>query len=330
MKLSDFDYHLPKELIAQYPLSLRDTCRLLVLERKTSKISHYQFKDIIKFLQPLDILVLNDTMVLPCRLLGQRITGGRVEVLLLKQNNAGEFIALFKPSRLKMGERLIFNHGNIEGKILSRNTVVFNTQNLEDIYRLGVMPLPAYIKRKAQAQDFCDYQTVYAKNPGAIASPTAGLHFTKELLEEIAGSGVELVHITLHTGYGTFKKIRTEEIEKHKMDEEYFTFSSNALGRIQEVEAKGGRLFAVGTTVCRAVETYATFGRQEGYTDLIIYPGYKFKMIDVLLTNFHLSGTTTFMLVCAFAGEKLIRKAYQEAIDKKYRFLSFGDAMLII
>ncbi|MBL7081128.1 MAG: tRNA preQ1(34) S-adenosylmethionine ribosyltransferase-isomerase QueA [Candidatus Omnitrophica bacterium] len=330
LKLSEFDYDLPKELIAQYPVSPRHSCRLLVLERKSAKIKHYKFSDITEFLHPGDILVLNDTSVLSCRLIGHRITGGKVEVFLLRRNEAGEFNTLIRPSRLKTGEEIVFNNGKIRGKLLSRNSIVFNLKNPDHIYQYGEVPLPPYLKRDTQISDVSDYQTVYAKRPGAVASPTAGLHFTEGLLSEIARQGIKLSFITLHTGYGTFRKIRCQEIEEHKMEEEYFVLSPGALKEINEKKDKGNRVIAVGTTVSRALETYATLGRQEGYTNLFIYPGYKFKMVDCLVTNFHLPRSSLFLLVCAFAGKDLMMQAYNEAIKKSYRFYSYGDAMLII
>jgi S-adenosylmethionine:tRNA ribosyltransferase-isomerase len=346
MKLSDFDYPLPKELIAQYPLKERDAARLLVLNRKQGTIEHHLFKDTIDYFQEDDLLVLNDTKVLPSRLIGSRLTGGKVELLLLRQKSGLTFEALIRPSRVKPKEKIIFtppflqrrdsmreragfNGGRISGEISAKNEITFQAKNIDTIYNLGVMPLPPYIKRDSEDLDNIYYQTVYAQELGSIASPTAGLHFTKELLAQIKAQGVNIAYITLHISYSTFKPVKIEDITQHKMEKEYFQVSKEAQKSINEAGAKKARIFAVGTTACRALETYAR-GHKEGYTDLFIYPGYKFRMTDCLITNFHLPRTTLFMLVCAFAGEKLIKKAYQEAIDKKYRFYSYGDAMLIV
>jgi len=348
VKLSDFDYTLPKELIAQYPLKERDTARLLVLDRKNSTIEHYLFKNIIDYFQPADLLVLNNTEVLPSRLIGSRVTGGKAELLLLKAKSGLTFDALIKPSRVKLKERIIFtplatrdrqkknkmsltgfNGGKIYGEVTAKNEITFKALDKETIYNLGVMPLPPYIKRDSEDLDSVYYQTVYAQELGSIASPTAGLHFTEELIAEIKSRGVNIAYITLHISYSTFKPVKSEDITEHKMEKEYFQVREEAENSINQARLKKARIFAVGTTACRALETYAS-GLKEGYTDLFIYPGYKFKMTDCLLTNFHLPRTTLFMLACAFAGEKLIKKAYQEAIDRKYRFYSYGDAMLIV
>lgn len=329
MKLSDFDYCLPKELIAQYPLKERDAARLLVLNRKTGTIEHRVFKGICDYLHKDDLLVLNDTKVLPSRLMGKRLSGGKVEVLLLNRKTKSTFNALLKPSRLRLKEKIIFNGNQIQCEITAKNEVNFNIKDIKAIYGLGVMPLPPYIKRMPQYSDKICYQTVYAKEEGAIASPTAGLHFTKELLDEISLARINIAYITLHIGYSTFKPLNSEYITEHKMEEEYFNIPDETMKLIEKTKKKNGRIFAVGTTSCRALETYAS-GKSKGYTDLFIYPGYRFKLADCLLTNFHLPRTTLFMLVCAFATEKLIKKAYQEAIAKKYRFYSYGDAMLIL
>ena len=329
MKLSDFDYTLPKELIAQYPLKERDTARLLVLNRQQRTIEHCFFKNIIDYFQPNDLLVLNNTKVLPSRLIGSRITGGKVELLLLRQKSGLNFEALIRPSRVKLKEKIIFNGGKIYGEVTAKNEITFLAKDIETIYNLGVMPLPPYIKRDSQDLDSVYYQTVYAQELGSIASPTAGLHFTEELITQIKSHGINTAYITLHISYSTFKPVKNEDITEHKMEKEYFQINKEAQSNINQAHLKKGRIFAVGTTACRALETYAS-GFKEGYTDLFIYPGYRFKMTDCLLTNFHLPRTTLFMLVCAFAGEKLIKKLYQEAIDKKYRFYSYGDAMLIV
>lgn len=329
LKLSDFDYSLPKELIAQYPLEERDAARLLVLNRQKRTIEHHVFKDILDYFKKGDLIVLNDTKVLSSRLEGRRLTGGKVEVLLLKRKADSAFAALIKPSRIKVGEKVLFDGRKSYGIISAKNEITFNTQDLNKIYTLGNMPLPPYIKRKPEDLDNIYYQTVYAKEEGAVASPTAGLHFTKELIEKMQALGINIAYITLHVGYATFRPVKVEDITRHKMELEYFRLPQESIKLIEKAQVNNERIFAVGTTSLRALETYIN-GVKEGYTDLFIYPGYKFRIVDCLLTNFHLPRTTLFMLVCAFAGEELIKKAYQEAIDKKYRFYSYGDAMLII
>jgi len=330
MRLSDFDYSLPKELIAQYPLKRRDLARLLVLDRKKKSIKHCIFKEIINYLNKDDLLILNDTKVLPCRLKGRRLTGGKVEILLLAQKNEANFLALIKPARLKVGEEIIFDNDGISAKIINRNEVVFSSEDIDKIYQLGKIPLPPYIKREPQDLDNIYYQTVYARYEGAVASPTAGLHFTKRLLKKIELSGINIGYITLHISYATFRPVKVDDITQHKMDKEYFYIPNETIELLKKTKLKAGRIITVGTTSLRALETYASSGQKSGYTDLFIYPGYKFKMTDCLLTNFHLPRTSLFILVCAFAGEELIKKAYQEAIKKRYRFYSYGDAMLIL
>lgn len=348
LKLSDFDYNLPKELIAQYPLKERDAARLLVLDRAKGTIEHRVFKDILNYLNKDDLIVLNDTKVLRARLKGSRLTSGKVEVLLLNRKNGLTFNALIKPARIKPGEKIIFtpletmdrqrkdkmsltglNGGRIFGQISAKNEITFNAKDIDAVYNLGLMPLPPYIKRDPQDLDNVYYQTVYANEKGAIASPTAGLHFTNELIKKIQSLSINIAYITLHVGLATFRPVKADDITKHKMEPEYFKICDDAISSIEKARIKKSRIFAVGTTTLRALETYVS-GIKEGYTDLFIYPGYKFDIADCLLTNFHLPATTLFMLVCAFAGEKWIKKAYQEAIDRKYRFYSYGDAMLIV
>ncbi|MFC1805243.1 tRNA preQ1(34) S-adenosylmethionine ribosyltransferase-isomerase QueA [Candidatus Omnitrophota bacterium] len=329
MKLSDFDYTLPKELIAQYPLPERDQARMLVVERKHGRITHRVFKDIADYLNKDDLLVINDTKVLSCRLKGKRSSGGKVEVLLLKRKQGLKFSALIKPARLRTNEKILFNGGKVSGTLSARGEITFNVKDQDAVYSLGAMPLPPYIKRDPEEQDESYYQTVYARNAGAIAAPTAGLHFTRESLQDLRSKGVELANITLHVGYGTFKPVKEDDITAHKMEPESFQVPKEAQELIEAARKRNSRIFAVGTTSVRAMESYAR-GRSEGETDLFIYPGFKFKFTDCLLTNFHLPRTTLFMLVCAFAGEELIKRAYRQAVDKKYRFYSYGDAMLII
>ena len=329
MKLSDFDYSLPKELIAQYPLKERDSARLLVLDREKLTLEHRVFKDIPDYLREGDLIVLNDTKVLPSRLHGKRNSGGKVKVLLLNRKEGLTFSALIKPGRVKLGEKIIFNGGKSEGIISAKNEITFNLKDAASVYALGLMPLPPYIKRSPEDMDNIYYQTVYASQEGAIASPTAGLHFTRELIDGIESRGINVACITLHVGIGTFKPVKAEDITAHKMEPEYFKVTDQAAELINNARAKNRRIIAVGTTSLRALEAFSS-GKKEGYTDLFIYPGYKFKLVDCLLTNFHLPRTTLLMLVSAFCGEKLAKKAYQEAVDNKYRFYSYGDAMLII
>jgi len=328
-RLSDFDYNLPKELIAQFPLKARDSARLLVLNRQKGTIEHRIFKDIVEYLRKDDLLILNNTKVLSCRLNGRRLTGGASELLLLERKDKTTFRALIKPSRIKVGEKILFNGGKTFGIISNKNEVTFNVKDADSIYKLGVMPLPPYIKRPPQDSDLTYYQTVYAEENGAIAAPTAGLHFTRELIKNLKSGGINFASITLHVGYGTFKPVKSEDIKQHKMEAEYFRIDDAAVGCIEKARSEIKRTIAVGTTSLRALETYST-GVSEGFTELFIYPGYKFNIVDCLLTNFHLPRTTLYMLVSAFAGGGLIKKAYQEAIDNKYRFYSYGDAMLIV
>jgi S-adenosylmethionine:tRNA ribosyltransferase-isomerase len=330
MKLSDFDYNLPKELIAQYPLTERDEARLLVLNQKQETIEHSVFKDITDYLREGDLLVLNDTKVLPCRLKGYRITGGKVEVLLLNRKKDLTFNSLIKPSRIRLDEKIIFNGSKFSGRVTAKNEITFDVKDIDTLYNQGKMPLPPYIKREPESLDEIYYQTIYAQKDGSIASPTAGLHFTEGLLTKIKSCGIDIAYITLHISYSTFKPVKAEDVISHKMEKEYFSISKATLDLLKKAKVNKARIFAVGTTSLRALETHASTGIKEGSTDLFIYPGYKFKIVDGLITNFHLPRTTLFMLVCAFAGEKLIKRAYQEAIDKKYRFYSFGDAMLIV
>ena len=329
LKLSEFDYPLPKELIAQYPLENREQARLLIVNRKTGSISHGVFKDIVGFFRKHDLLALNDTKVLHCRLMGNKVTGGRVEILLTRRINGTTFSCLVQPSRTKVGEKILFASGSITGVLNSRGQISFKQLDADTIYNFGIVPLPPYIKRVPEDLDTVYYQTVYAKNEGALASPTAGLHFTPGALKQIQSAGVNLAYLTLHVGLGTFRPVRCENIIEHKMEPEYFLVPDAAIAALARVRADKGRIIAVGTTSLRALETYAT-GRKEGHTDLFIYPGYKFALVDCLLTNFHLPRTTLLMLVCAFGGKDLMIKAYQEAVDNKYRFYSYGDAMLII
>ncbi len=329
LKLSEFDYPLPKDLIAQYPLKNREEARLLVINRSTSQIIHSVFKDIRQFLKKNDLLVLNDTKVLHCRLIGKKITGGKVEILLTRRINGTTFSCLIQPSRTKVNENILFADGKIKAVISGRGQISFKQSDADAIYDFGIVPLPPYIKREPEDLDVVYYQTVYAKNAGALASPTAGLHFSRELLKDIRAGSVNFAYLTLHVGLGTFRPVKCEDITEHKMEPEYFLVPDATIALLNQAKADKQRIIAVGTTALRALETYAA-GRKEGNTDLFIYPGYKFKLVDCLLTNFHLPKTTLLMLVCAFGGKELMFKAYQEAVDNKYRFYSYGDAMLII
>lgn len=329
MKLTDFDYNLPKELIAQYPLKEREQARLLVLDRRNKKIEHRIFKDMADYLNQNDSVILNDTKVLAGRLMGSRLSGGKVSVLLLQHKGSLAFKALIKPGRVRLNEKIVFNGAGFSGIVSAKNEITFSGIDLNSIYSHGQMPLPPYIKRNPEELDNDYYQTVYAKNDGAIAAPTAGLHFTEGLINRLVSAGINIGYLTLHVGYGTFKPVSAEDITRHKMEPEYFYIPLETINLTKQTSKIGGRVFAVGTTSLRALEAYA-LGKTEGETDLFIYPGFEFKITDCLLTNFHLPRTTLFMLVAAFAGEELIKAAYKEAIDKKYRFYSYGDAMLII
>jgi len=331
MKLSDFDYALPKELIAQYPAKKRDSSRLLVLNRNSGKIAHRIFGDIVDYFKKGDLLVLNDTQVLPARLIGKKNTGGKVDCLLLEKKSDREFCALLRPTDIKPGTAINFNGAKIRATVIDKRTLRFNTVDINKIYGKGVMPLPPYIKRTPENFDSKRYQTVYAKNPGAIASPTAGLHFTKGLLKKIKAKGVGIAFLTLHVNYATFNPVKEEEITRHKMYKEKFSIPKSTLEAIKNAKQTGNKVIAVGTTSARVLETIADLPTTyEGYTDLFIYPGYEFKIVDCLLTNFHLPRTTLLMLVNAFAGVDNLRQAYRQAIAEKYRFYSYGDAMLII
>ena len=330
LKLTEFDYALPKELIAQYPLEDRVEARLLVVERKSGKVQHLIFKEVGDFFKSNDLLVLNDTKVLHCRLMGHKPTGGKVEILLIQRLNGTTFSCLVQPSRVKVGEKIIFGEGKVQGYLSARGQISFNQADADEIYSYGIVPLPPYIKREPEKLDEVYYQTVYAKHLGALASPTAGLHFTQDLLKSIQAQGVNLAYVTLHVGLGTFRPVKCENILEHQMEPEYFMVNPAVVSALNQTKANRARVIAVGTTALRALESFALGARQEGHTNLFIYPGFQFKIVDCLLTNFHLPATTLFMLVCAFAGRELMQRVYQEAVEKKYRFYSYGDAMLII
>jgi S-adenosylmethionine:tRNA ribosyltransferase-isomerase len=340
--LTDFDYALPKELIASYPVPRRSEARLLVLHRETGEREERTFKDLPEYLCPGDLLVLNNTKVLPARLFGKKPTGGRVEVLLLKLKEAGTWEILLRPGgRVKKGARLFFgdNGVTLEGEVLDDphsgsgvRTIRFEGETIkEKLQHLGRIPLPPYIDRPDEAIDRELYQTVFAEVEGAVASPTAGLHFDETLLEEIRAKGVEICFVTLHVGYGTFQPVESEELSRHQMYEEEFEVSEEARTQIRRALEEKRRIIACGTTVVRTLETVGLdLEPRKGKTGLFIYPPHRFKMVDALITNFHLPRTTLLMLVSAFAGQELLMRAYEEAIRSRYRFYSYGDAMLIL
>ena len=340
LKTEDFYYDLPEELIAQTPLQQRDASRLLVLDRKTGQTDHKHFYDILEYLQPGDCLVMNDSRVLPARLLGKRPSGGAVELLLLKDKGNNLWECLAKPGRkLQPGQEVIFGDGELTATIRDiledgNRLVEFHYTGifLEVLERLGKMPLPPYIK--AQLQDQERYQTVYSREVGSAAAPTAGLHFTPELLGKLKEKGVTLAFVTLHVGLGTFRPVKVENINDHHMHSELCILSEETAKILNDTRAAGGRIICVGTTSCRTLESLAladgTFVPGSKWTDIFIYPGYTFRAMDGLITNFHLPESTLVMLVSAFAGRENVLRAYGEAVAEKYRFFSFGDAMLIL
>ena len=339
MNKSDFDFYLPEELIAQTPLEKRDNSRLLHLDKNTGKIEHKHFYDIKQYVRPGDCLVLNDSRVLPARLIGTRPTGGAVELVLLKDLGDNCWECLSRPGRkTKPGQELIFGNGELTAVVQDLtqggNRIVkfgYNGIFLEILERLGKMPLPPYIKE--ELQDSERYQTVYSKELGSAAAPTAGLHFTKELLSEIEDMGVSICCVTLHVGLGTFRPVKAENIEDHDMHSEFCIIPEETAKTVNDTKKAGGRVIAVGTTSCRTLESFTTddgvLQATSGWTNIFIYPGYTFKCIDALITNFHLPESTLIMLVSALAGREHILNAYKTAVNEKYRFFSFGDAMFI-
>ncbi len=341
MNTADFDFHLPEELIAQTPLEKRDASRLLVVNHKTGQMEDTHFDAIIDQLHPGDALVMNDTRVLPARLHGEKPeTGGHVELLLLKNIEGDDWEVLAKPAkRLKVGAAISFGDGRLTATVLEElehggRIVRFHYQGifLEVLESLGEMPLPPYIHEKLKDRE--RYQTVYAKENGSAAAPTAGLHFTKELLAKIEAKGVKLVYLTLHVGLGTFRPVSVDNVDEHEMHSEFYTLSDEAAETLRQVKASGKRVIAVGTTSIRTLETIGSKFNGEikadsGWTNIFIKPGYDWKVVDAFSTNFHLPKSTLVMLVSAFAGRELVLSAYQHAIDEKYRFFSFGDAMFI-
>lgn len=341
MKTSDFYYDLPHELIAQTPLKERQKSRMMVLDKNTGKTKNEHFENIVEYINEGDTIVLNDTKVLPARLFGHREKKEEmIEVLLLKQREGDVWQTLVKPGKkLKIGTEIIFDEKLLKAKVIDiledgQRVIEFSYNGIfnEILDKLGSMPLPPYITEKLEDKD--RYQTVYSKNLGSAAAPTAGLHFTKEILKKLEDKGVNIVYVTLHVGLGTFRPVKVEDVETHEMHSEYFVITKEAASVINETKKRGNKVYAVGTTSCRVLESATD---EEGIihemakeTNIFIYPGYKFKMIDALLTNFHLPESTLIMLVSALAGKENIMKAYNEAVKEKYRFFSFGDCMLII
>ncbi|MFF5996870.1 tRNA preQ1(34) S-adenosylmethionine ribosyltransferase-isomerase QueA [Lysinibacillus sp. KU-BSD001] len=341
MKVEDFDFYLPEELIAQTPLLDRTASRLMVVNPHTKEVEHHQFAHIVHELQAGDCLVLNDTRVLPARLMGEKEdTGANIELLLLKQTNEDEWETLVKPAkRVKVGTVVTFGDGLLKATCTGMlehggRTFTFEYDGIfyEILDQLGEMPLPPYIREKLDDQD--RYQTVYARERGSAAAPTAGLHFTEDLLEQIKAKGVEVVFVTLHVGLGTFRPVSVDSIEEHDMHSEFYSVTEEAAQTINRVKQAGGRVISVGTTSTRTLETIASkyngeIRAEQGWTNIFIYPGYEYKAIDGLITNFHLPKSTLVMLVSALAGKETILSAYEEAVKKRYRFFSFGDAMFI-
>ncbi len=340
MKVTDFDYDLPEELIAQHPYDKRDEARLMVLHRDTKTIEHKVFKDIIDYLEPGDCLVINDTKVIPARLYGKKDTGANVEFLLLKRIENDDWEAMVRPgNKLKAGAKVTFGDGLLNAEILEtlsggNRRVRFTYEGIfnEILDQIGLMPLPPYIKENIKEENE-KYQTVYAKYEGSAAAPTAGLHFTEELLEKIKAKGVEIAKVTLHVGIGTFRPVKVENVEEHQMHSEHFIVKQEEADKINRARENGHRIIAVGTTSCRVLESVSDENGKmkaiETDTSIFIYPGYKFKCVDCLVTNFHLPQSTLIMLVSTLAGKEFIMEAYNEAVKDKYKFFSFGDAMFI-
>ena len=340
MKTSDFYYDLPEELIAQDPLEDRSSSRLLILDKETGKTEHHIFKEIIDYLNPGDCLVINDTKVIPARLIGEKVgTGAKIEVLLLKRKEKDVWETLVKPGKkMKVGAQVSFGGGLLTGEVIDvveegNRLIKFHYEGIfeEVLDQLGEMPLPPYITH--QLKDRNRYNTVYAKNEGSAAAPTAGLHFTPELLDAIQKKGVDIARVTLHVGLGTFRPVKVEDVTEHHMHSEFYQVDEEAAEKINRAKDGAGRVICVGTTSCRTIESAADETGHlkpcSGWTEIFIYPGYKFKMLDCLITNFHLPESTLIMLVSALAGKEHVMSAYEEAVKERYRFFSFGDAMFI-
>lgn len=340
MKTEDFDYYLPENLIAQTPINKRDESKLMVLNKETGTIEHRHFADIIDYLTPNDVLVLNDTKVMPARLIGQKEdTNGHIELLLLKNTKNNIYECLCKPAkRVKIGTIVNFGDGILKAKCIEVKEegirefeFLYDGIFYEILDKLGEMPLPPYIHKKLKDKN--RYQTVYAKNIGSAAAPTAGLHFTQELLEKLKNKGITICYVTLHVGLGTFRPVNVEDVTTHKMHSEYYTINEETAKILNQAKKDGKNIVSVGTTTTRVLETvmnqYQTFKACSGYTSIFIYPGYQFKAVDSLITNFHLPKSTLIMLVSAFCSKEIIMNAYSEAIKNSYRFFSFGDSMFI-
>ena len=340
MKTEDFDYYLPENLIAQTPINKRDESKLMVLNKETGTIEHRHFADIIDYLTPNDVLVLNDTKVMPARLIGQKEdTNGHIELLLLKNTKNNIYECLCKPAkRVKVGTIVTFGDGILKAKCIEVKEegirefeFLYDGIFYEILDKLGEMPLPPYIHKKLKDKN--RYQTVYAKNIGSAAAPTAGLHFTQELLEKLKNKGITICYVTLHVGLGTFRPVNVEDVTTHKMHSEYYTINEETAKILNQAKKEGKNIVSVGTTTTRVLETvinqYQTFKACSGYTSIFIYPGYQFKAVDSLITNFHLPKSTLIMLVSAFCSKEIIMNAYSEAIKNSYRFFSFGDSMFI-
>ena len=339
MRLSNFDYQLPPELIAQTAAEPRDGSRLMMLRKHSGAIEHAVFRDIARYLRPDDLLVVNNTKVMPARLLGRKAgTGGEVEIFLLRRVGDGRWSCLVRPGRrLQPGAEVEIGGGRLVARIAAyqdqgRRLVEFRHDGdfFDVLERVGHVPLPPYIARQDTPPDRERYQTVYAREAGAVAAPTAGLHFTLELMAKIRASGITVLEVLLHVGWGTFKSVEADDIRQHKMDAEYYRIDPAAADQLQRAKADGRRIIAVGTTTTRALESYAQSGKTEDWTEIFIYPPYQFKLVDALVTNFHLPKSTLLMLVSALAGAENIKHAYTEAVRERYRFYSYGDAMLII
>jgi S-adenosylmethionine:tRNA ribosyltransferase-isomerase len=343
MKVNDFDYELPEELIAQTPSEKRDGCRLMVIHRDSGLIEHRQFSDILEYLEPGDCLVMNDSKVIPARLFGVReSTGARIEFLLSKRVEGDRWETLVRPGRrVRAGDTIVFGDGELKARVLSNSEggtriVEFEYEGIfmEILERLGSMPLPPYIQRSAEEEDKDRYQTVYAREEGSVAAPTAGLHFTEELLEKARAKGVRTAFVTLHVGIGTFRPVKAERVEDHHMHFEEYTVSEEAAETVNRTKAEGGRIICVGTTSCRTVESAADENGRlvpgSSSTGIFIYPGYRFKILDCLITNFHLPKSTLLMLVSALYTREDMLAAYEIAVKERYRFFSYGDAMIIL
>ncbi len=340
MLLEDFDYFLPEERIAQVPLEQRDMSRLMVLDRKNKTIAHRSFRDVLEYLNPGDVLVINDTRVVPARLYGNRRSGAKIETLFLRNLGDDTWECLVKPgNKVPVGDVIVFADGQMTGTVIDKTpsggrVIRFETSRTVDeiVEEFGEMPLPHYIKHKLDDPE--RYQTVYNEHKGSVAAPTAGLHFTPELLSEIEQMGVKIARLTLHVGLGTFRPVKVENVEEHVMHSEYYIVSKECADTVNEARRNGGRVIAVGTTVVRTLETVAVPGEDfeecSGWTDIFIYPGYEFKAVDCMMTNFHLPKSTLLMLVSAFADREFILNAYKKAVEEEYRFFSFGDSMLIL